>query len=51
MLTALHNQLAIDSCMRLSDITAFLQKEFDVDVTRFSIRRALKDPKWSKKVT
>jgi hypothetical protein len=37
--------------MRLSDMAAFLQKEFNVDVTRFSIRRALKDPKWSKKVT
>jgi hypothetical protein len=32
-------------------MAAFLQNEFDVDVTRFSIRRALKDPKWSKKVT
>jgi transposase len=51
MLTALYNQLAIDPCMRLSDIVAFLQKEFNVDVIRFSIRRALKDPKWSKKVT
>jgi hypothetical protein len=49
--TALHDQLAVDPCMRLSDMAAFLQKEFDADVTRFSIRRALKDPKWSKKVT
>ena len=51
MLTALYDQLSIDPCMRLSDIAAFLQKEFNVDVTRFSIRRALKDSKWSKKVT
>jgi DDE superfamily endonuclease len=36
--------------MRLSDIATFLWKEFDVDVIRFSIRRALKDSKWSKKV-
>src|SRR6266516_7526619 len=43
MLTALHGQLTIDPCMRLSDMAAFLQKKFDVDVTRFSIRRALKD--------
>jgi hypothetical protein len=36
MLPALYDQLAIDPCMRLSDIAAFLQKEFDVAVTRFS---------------
>lgn len=36
MLTTLYDQLAIDPCMRLSDMAAFLQKEFDVDVTRFS---------------
>jgi hypothetical protein len=32
-------------------MAAFLQKEFDVSMTRFSIRRVLKDHKWSKKVT
>jgi transposase len=51
MLTALYDQLSIDPCMHLSDMAAFLRKEFDVDVTRFSIRRALRDSKWSKKVT
>jgi hypothetical protein len=51
MLTALYDQLVIDPCMRLSDMATFLRKEFDVDVTRFSIRRVLKDRKWSKKVT
>jgi hypothetical protein len=28
--------------MRLEDMAAFLRKEFDVDVTRFNIRRACK---------
>jgi transposase len=51
ILTALHDQLALDPCMRLNDMAAFLRKEFNADVTRFSIRRALKDPEWSKKVT
>jgi hypothetical protein len=51
MLTALYDQLVIDSCMRLSDMATSLRKEFDVDATRFSIRRVLKDHKWSKKVT
>lgn len=37
--------------MRLGDMAVVLGKEFDADVIRFSIRRALKDPKWSKKVT
>jgi hypothetical protein len=36
--------------MRLSDMVAFLWKEFDINVTRFSKRRSLKDHKWSKKV-
>jgi len=31
MLTTLYNQLAIDPCIHLSDIAAFLQKEFDVN--------------------
>ncbi|KAK3933480.1 hypothetical protein QBC46DRAFT_275667, partial [Diplogelasinospora grovesii] len=38
--------------MRLNDVAKFLNKEFEVEVTRFSIRRALgKDASWSKKVT
>lgn len=37
--------------MRLTDMAAFLRKEFDADVTRFSISRALKEAKWSKKST
>jgi len=51
MLTALCDKLAIDPCMRLKDIVAFLHGEFEVDVNRFSIRRALKDISWSKKAT
>ena len=50
MLTALYDQLALDSYMPLDDMAAFLRKEFEVDVTLFSIRRALKDPAWSKKI-
>jgi hypothetical protein len=41
MLTALCNKLAIDRFMRLKDMVAFLYVEFEVDVNRFSIRRAL----------
>ena len=51
MLTALCDKLAIDPCMRLKDMVAFLHGEFEVDVNRFSIRRALKDVSWSKKAT
>jgi transposase len=52
MLSALREQLAVNSAMRLSDMATFLGEEFDVEVTRFSIRRALKkDAGWSKKVT
>lgn len=43
MLTALCAQLAVDPCMRLRDMATFLGAEFDVDVTRFSISRALRD--------
>src|SRR5438034_351256 len=39
MLTALYDQLALNPCMRLEDMAAFLRIEFDVDVTRFSISR------------
>ena len=41
VLTALYDLLALNPCMRLEDMAAFLGKEFDVDVTRFSISRAL----------
>jgi transposase len=51
MLTALCDKLAIVPCMRLKDIVTFLRSEFEVEVTRFSIRRALKDVDWSKKAT
>jgi len=42
MLTALYDKLAIDPCMRLKDMVAFLYGEFEVDINRFSIRRALR---------
>ncbi|KAK4119395.1 hypothetical protein N657DRAFT_540965, partial [Parathielavia appendiculata] len=51
MLTALFNQLSLNPCMRLEDVADFLRNEFDVDLTRFSISRALKKAKWSKKCT
>ena len=51
MLTALCDKLAILPCMRLEDMVDFLCDEFEVEVTRFSIRRALKDVHWSKKAT
>ena len=51
MLIALCDKLAIDPCMRLKDMVVFLHGEFEVDVNRFSIRRALKDISWSKKAT
>src|SRR6516162_10157123 len=51
MLTALCDKLAILPCMRLEDMVDFLRGEFEVEVTRFSIRRALKDVDWSKKAT
>ncbi len=43
MLTALCDKLAILPCMRLEDIVDFLRGEFKVEVTRFSICKALKD--------
>jgi hypothetical protein len=51
MLTALCDKLAIVPYMRLKDMIAFLRGEFKVELTRFSIRRALKDISWSKKAT
>jgi len=37
--------------MRLDDMATFLREDFGVDATRFSIRRALKRPAWTQKVT
>ena len=37
--------------MRLEDMAAFLRDEFDVEVICFSISRALRQAKWSKKCT
>jgi len=51
MLTALRDKLSVNPSMRFKDMAAFLHKDFDVDVSRFSIRRALKDMKWSTKCT
>ena len=51
MLTALCDKLAIVPCMRLKDMVTFLRGEYEVEVTRFSIRRALKNVDWSKKAT
>jgi transposase len=51
MVTALCDKLAILPCMRLEDIVDFLRGEFEVEATRFSIRRALKNVGWSKKAT
>ena len=51
MLTALCDELSLDPCMRLEDMAAFLREEYEVVVTRFSIRRALKGIEWSKKST
>jgi transposase len=51
MLTALCDKLVIDPCMRLKDMVAFLRGEFEVELTRFSVRRALRDVRWSKKAT
>jgi hypothetical protein len=39
MISALREQLAVNSAMRLSDMSTFLREEFDVEVTRFSVRR------------
>ena len=48
MLTALYDRLSVKPSMTLNDMAVFLREEFDVDVTRYSIRRALQ---WTKKVT
>jgi hypothetical protein len=51
MLAVLYDQLSLNLCMRFEDMAAFLRNEFDADVTRFSIRRALREVKWLKKCT
>jgi hypothetical protein len=51
MLDALCDKLAIFLCMRLKDMVTFLRSEFEVELTRFSIRKALEDAGWSKKAT
>lgn len=51
MLTALRDQLVLNPCMRQRDMVAFLLKEFDVHVTRYSVSRALKSAGYTKKVT
>ena len=52
MLAALRNHLILHPGTRLDDMCEFLKTEFEVEVTRFSIRRALKkDGDWSNKVT
>ncbi|CEF83440.1 hypothetical protein FGSG_08962 [Fusarium graminearum PH-1] len=51
MFTALSDRLANRPWMRLTDMAAFLRKEFDVDVSRFSLSRALRSAEWRKKVT
>jgi hypothetical protein len=51
ILVSLCNQLTIDPCMPFKEMAAFLRAEFDADVTRFSISRALNDVGWSRKVT
>ena len=51
MLTALLDKLGSDPCMRLQDMAAFLNDEFEADVTHFSVSRALKGAGWSRKST
>lgn len=51
ILTALYGQLSFNPYMRLEDMATFLCEEFEVVVTRFNIRRALKNIEWIKKST
>lgn len=51
MLTALLDKLGSEPSLRLEDMTAFLNDEFDTDVTRFGVGRALKAAGWSRKST
>jgi transposase len=45
MLTALFSQLHINPGMHQREMVAFLRKEFDVTVSRYSISRALRSAK------
>ena len=52
ILSAIRDLLARKSTLPLNKLVTFVRKEFGVETTRFSIRRALeKDAGWSKKVT
>ena len=51
MKAALYYKLTLDPSIFLKDMATFLRIQFDVDVLRFSISRALKDDVWSKKST
>lgn len=48
MLAALRDRLVDSPCMRLKDMVAFLRKEFDAEVTRFSVSRALESIGYTK---
>lgn len=51
MLTALLEKLASEPSLRLDDMAAFLNDDFEADVTPFSVGRALKAAGWSRKST
>ncbi len=51
MRTALYDKLAIVPSVRLEDMVTFLRGEFEVELSRHSIRRDLRDVAWSKKAT
>ncbi|KAK4071524.1 transcriptional regulator family: Helix-turn-helix [Purpureocillium lilacinum] len=51
MLTVLLEKLASEPSLRLEDMAAFLNDEFEADVTRFGVGRALKAAGWSRKST
>ncbi|KAK4068649.1 hypothetical protein Purlil1_13759 [Purpureocillium lilacinum] len=51
MVTALLDKLESEPSVRLQDMAAFLNDEFEADVTRFSVGRALKAAGWSRKST
>lgn len=51
MLAALYNKLIDSLYMRLKDMVVFLCKEFNADVTCFSVSKALKSVDYIKKVT
>jgi transposase len=51
MLSALCDQLARNPCMRQKDMAIFLRRQFEVEVSRFCLGRALKGLRYTKKVT